>query len=277
MDTRPLGELISTNPASGRVVGRFRVTTSDDLPEVVARAREAAGWWAGIGFDGRRERLRRWRRDLARRLDEVAELVHLEGGKPRAEAIVETAAAIDHIEWARGNARRVLGPRRVRSRLLLIEHSAHLEYQPLGVVGVIGPWNYPVLTPIGSLAYALAAGNTVVFKPSEYTPAVGQWLADSFRRAVPEQPVLQVVQGAGEVGAALCRAGVDKIAFTGSTAAARRVMAACAETLTPVLLEAGGKDAMLVGPDADVAAAVEACCWGAMTNAGQTCLGIERA
>jgi succinate-semialdehyde dehydrogenase/glutarate-semialdehyde dehydrogenase len=271
------GTLISTNPTTGRVVGMFDVATAADAREVVARAREAGVWWAGLGFRRRAERLRRWRADLARRLEEVAALVRAEGGKPRAEAIVETAAAIDHIEWAATNAQRVLAPRRVPSRLLLIEHEAHLEYQPLGTVGVIGPWNYPVLTPVGSLAYALAAGNAIVFKPSEYTPAVGQWLVDSFRRAVPEQPVLQVLHGSGEVGALLCRAGVDKIAFTGSTGTGKRVMAACAETLTPVLIEAGGKDALLVDEDADLQMAADACCWGAMTNAGQTCLGIERA
>lgn len=271
------GNLISTNPVSGRVVGRFRVATAEDVRDSVARARGAAAWWADLGFEGRGVRLRRWRADLARRLDEVADLVHAEGGKPRAEAIVETVAAIDHIEWASRNARRVLGPRRVRSRLLLVEHEAHLEYQPFGTVGVIGPWNYPVLTPVGSLAYALAAGNAVAFKPSEYTPATGQWLVDSFRRAVPEQPVVQALHGGAEVGAELCRAGVDKLAFTGSTATAKRVMAACAETLTPVLIEGGGKDALLVDADADLGAAADACCWGAMTNAGQTCLGIERA
>ncbi len=271
------GTLVSTNPVSGRVVGRFRIATEDEVQGAVVRAREAGTWWRGLGFEGRRARLRRWRVELARRLEEIANLVHVEGGKPRAEAIVETVAAIEHIDWAAVNARRVLQPRRVHSRLVLVEHEARLEYQPFGTVGVIGPWNYPVLTPVGSLVYALAAGNAVVFKPSEYTPAAGQWLVDSFRRAVPEQPVLQIVHGAGEVGAALCRAGLDKLAFTGSTATAKRVMAACAETLTPVLIEAGGKDALLVDEDADLEAAADACCWGAMTNAGQTCLGIERA
>jgi acyl-CoA reductase-like NAD-dependent aldehyde dehydrogenase len=145
------------------------------------------------------------------------------------------------------------------------------------VVGVIGPWNYPVHTPLGSITYALAAGNAVVFKPSEFTPAVGQFLADAFAEAVPEHPVLQLVTGFGETGAALCRAGVDKIAFTGSAATGRKIMAACAETLTPVLLELGGKDALLVDADADVKAAAGAALWGACANAGQTCIGIERA
>ncbi|HVV24331.1 MAG TPA: aldehyde dehydrogenase family protein, partial [Pseudonocardiaceae bacterium] len=151
-----------------------------------------------------------------------------------------------------------------------------VEYEPLGVIGVIGPWNYPVFTPMGSIAYALAAGNAVVFKPSEYTPGVGEWLVRSFADVVPEHPVLQLVTGLGETGAALCRAGVDKVAFTGSAATGKRVMAACAETLTPVVIEAGGKDSLLVDADANLDEAADAAVWGGMSNAGQTCVGVER-
>ena len=129
---------------------------------------------------------------------------------------------------------------------------------------------------MGSIAYALAAGNTVVFKPSELTPGVGTWLADSVREVVPDHDLLQVVTGYGETGAALCRAGVDKISFTGSTATGKRVMASCAESLTPVGIEAGGKDALLVDEDADLDAAADAAAWGAFANAGQTCAGVER-
>lgn len=270
------GVLISTNPATGAEAGRLPVADAAAVSAAVGRAREAAAWWAALGHDGRKARLLRWRALMAERVEELAELTHLETGKPIADAIVEASAAIEHIDWAARNAGRVLGPRRVKGRLLLLEHTGHLEYQPYGVVGVIGPWNYPIFTPCGSLSGALAAGNAVVFKPSEYTPVVGQWLADSFAEAVPEQPVLQVVHGEGDVGAALCRAGVGKVAFTGSTATGKKVMAACAENLVPVVIEAGGKDAMIVDADADVAAAAEAAVWGGMTNAGQTCVGIER-
>jgi succinate-semialdehyde dehydrogenase / glutarate-semialdehyde dehydrogenase len=270
------GHLVSTNPATGEQVGRFPVAGPEQVAAAVSAARDAAAWWAGLDFAGRRLRLLRWRAALATRLTELAELMHREGGKPVPDALVEAAGAIDHIAWSARNARRVLHRRRVRASLLQPEYSAHLEYQPHGVVGVIGPWNYPVFTPIGSIAYALAAGNAVVFKPSEYTPAVGDWLVRRFAEVVPEQPVLQAVFGTGEVGAALCRAGVDKVAFTGSTATGRRVMAACAETLTPVLVECGGKDAMVVAADADLDAAASAAVWGGMSNAGQTCVGIER-
>ncbi|MDG4762347.1 aldehyde dehydrogenase family protein [Micromonospora sp. WMMD710] len=270
------GHLVSTSPATGAEAGRLPLATEADVRQAVDRARAAGEWWVGLGFSGRRARLLRWRALLAKRIEQLAELVHVEGGKPVADAIVEIVTAIEHIDWAARNAGRVLGPRRVRSRLILAEFSGHLEYQPYGVVGVIGPWNYPVFTPIGSAAYALAAGNAVVLKPSEYTPAAGQWLVDSFAEVVPEQPVFTAVHGLGDVGAALCRSGVGKLAFTGSTATARKVMAACAETLTPVLIEGGGKDAMIVDSDADLDAAAEACVWGGMTNAGQTCIGIER-
>jgi acyl-CoA reductase-like NAD-dependent aldehyde dehydrogenase len=270
------GALVSTSPATGEEVGRFPVATPADVAAAVSRAREASAWWAGLGFAGRRQRLLRWRAVLANRLDELATLMHREGGKPVAEAMVESAGAIDHIAWGAKHARSVLGSRRVGSSLMQFEYSARLEYQPFGVIGVIGPWNYPVLTPIGSIGYALAAGNAVVFKPSEYTPATGNWLVERFAEVVPEQPVLQIVFGTGEVGAALCHSGVDKLAFTGSTATGKRVMAACAETLTPVLVECGGKDAMIVDADADLDKAAAAAVWGGMTNAGQTCVGIER-
>ncbi|GAB3962724.1 aldehyde dehydrogenase family protein [Plantactinospora veratri] len=271
------GELVSTNPATGELAGRFPVADAEAVGRTVARAREAGQWWAGLDFAGRRARLLRWRALLANRITELAELSHLETGKPVADAVVEAFSAIDHLDWAARNAKRVLGPRRMRSRLVVAEFSARLEYRPYGVVGMIAPWNYPVLTPLGAFGYALAAGNAVVLKPSEYTPAVGQWLVDTFAEIVPEQPVLQAVHGLGDVGAALCRAGVDKIAFTGSTRTAKLVMAACAETLTPLVVEAGGKDAVIVDDDADLDAAAEACVWGALTNAGQTCIGIERA
>ena len=270
------GELISTNPASGVEVGRFPVATPTDVRAAVDRGRDAGTWWAGLGFAGRRRAMLRWTSLLANRVQDIAELINREGGKPQAEAIVECFAALDHLDWAAKHAERVLKMRRMRSSLTLVEHSAYLEYQPYGVIGVIGPWNYPIFTPMGSIAYALAAGNAVVFKPSEYTPAVGQLMIDTFAEIVPDHPVLQVVHGMGDVGAALTQAGTDKIAFTGSTPTGKKIMAACADSLTPVLLECGGKDAMIVDADADLDAAASAAAWGGLTNAGQTCIGIER-
>ena len=130
--------------------------------------------------------------------------------------------AIDHIAWAAKSASKVLGPRKVSSGVLAANQASTVEYQPLGVIGVIGPWNYPVFTPMGSIAYALAAGNAVVFKPSEYTPGVGGWLADTFAEAVPGPPVFQVVTGLGETGAALCRAACRQARLHRRSATGRR-------------------------------------------------------
>jgi acyl-CoA reductase-like NAD-dependent aldehyde dehydrogenase len=265
----------SLNPITGDVVATHPVHTDEEVRAAVERAREAAAWWSALTHDERKTHLTAWKGVVTRRMAQLADVMHQETGKPHADAMLEAALAIDHLAWAAGHARKVLKRHRVPSGLLMANQAASLEYRPLGVVGVIGPWNYPVFTPMGSIAYALAAGNAVVFKPSEYTPGVGEWLARTFLESVG-RPVLQVVTGLGETGAALCRAGVDKVAFTGSTDTGKRVMAACAETLTPVVIEAGGKDALIVDADADIDAAADAALWGACSNAGQTCAGVER-
>ncbi|PSR65746.1 aldehyde dehydrogenase [Nocardia sp. MDA0666] len=264
------------NPATGELVGVYPLHRGDEVDVAVYAATEAASWWDQLGFAQRARRLDAWRGEIARGRAALAHVIHTEMGKPISDANLEIAMALEHLTWATRNAEKVLGRRQMGSSLLTLDHSASLEYRPFGVVGVIGPWNYPVFTPLSSVSFALAAGNAVVFKPSEYTPGVGVWLAEAFTRAVPEHPVLQVVTGDGATGEALCRSGVGKIGFTGSTATAKKVMAACAENLTPVLMECGGKDALIVDADADVDAAADAAVWGALSNAGQTCLGIER-
>jgi acyl-CoA reductase-like NAD-dependent aldehyde dehydrogenase len=266
----------SLNPATDEPVGTFAVFGEDEVNDTVASAREAAAWWSALSWKQRELKLLAWKSYLTRYIMRLAEVVHAETGKPVADAQLEIMLAIVHIDWAAKHARRVLGRHRVRSGLVAFNHASSVEYHPLGVVGVIGPWNYPVFTPMGSIAYALAAGNAVVFKPSEFTPAVGGWLVSSFAEVVPEFPVLQLVTGFGETGSFLARSGVDKIAFTGSTKTAKKVMAACAENLTPMVAECGGKDAMLVAADADLDSAADAAVWGALSNAGQTCVGVER-
>ncbi|MCW2788978.1 MAG: aldehyde dehydrogenase [Aeromicrobium sp.] len=266
----------SLDPATGDLVGTYPVASKAEVDAAVARARDAAGWWGELSFDERAEYLLTWRSVITRRIAQLAHLSHRETGKPHGDAQLEIVLAIDHVAWAAKHAKKVLRPHKVSSGLLMANQAATVEYRSLGVVGVIGPWNYPVFTPMGSIAYALAAGNTVVFKPSEYTPGVGQWLADTFTEVVHGRPVLQVVTGLGETGNALGTADVDKLAFTGSGRTGKKVMAACAENLTPVIIEAGGKDSMIVDEDADIAKAAEAALWGGMSNAGQTCIGTER-
>lgn len=268
--------LTSTDPVTGEPVGRFPVHEAADVSATVTRARAAARWWADLGWDERARRLHRLKGILARRADELCDLVHRESGKTSTDALIEVVLATEHLDWAARKARGVLQRRRVSPGLLMVNQRAQVTYEPMGVVGVIAPWNYPVFTPMGAITGALAAGNAVVLKPSEHTPAVGRWLAEAVAEVVPEEPLLQAVTGFGETGEALCTSGVDKLAFTGSSPTARKVMAACAGTLTPLVIESGGSDAMIVDDDADLDAAATAAVWGGLHNAGQTCIAVER-
>lgn len=269
------------NPANGEVLATYPVCAEREVTAAVERARHAATWWAGLPWQQRRQRLLAWKSHICRYMMRLAAVVHDETGKPVDDATLEIVNTIFHLDWAAKNANAVLKPKRVPSGLAMINQAASVEYHPLGVIGVIGPWNYPVFTPMGSIGYALAAGNAVVFKPSELTAGTGVWLAESFTEVLREvfgddQPALQAVTGLGATGGALAASRVDKVAFTGSPATARKVIAAAARNLTPVLAECGGKDALIVAADADLDAAADATAWGAMSNAGQTCVGVER-
>ena len=267
--------LSSFNPATGEVIATVPIHTQAEVDAAVARARVAAQSWGTRSFAARAEELAAFRKTLAAHADELADLLRRENGKPELEALVEVMMALGHVQHAAARAEAAMAPRRV-SAGILANFRATISYHPLGVVGVIGPWNYPLFTPMGSIAYALAAGNAVVWKPSELTPLVAVKVAELAAKAFALPDLLQVVTGAGATGAALARSAVDKIAFTGSAATGKRVMMAAAERLTPVLLELGGKDPMIVAEDADVEKAAEACVYGALTNAGQACISIER-
>jgi len=266
----------SLNPATGEVVGEFPITSAKEVNEAVARAKVAAEKWSQLSFRKRMVILKDWSSLLTREINTAAELIHRETGKPVSDATLETALAIEHISWAAKYAPKVLGPQNRPSGLLMFNLSAQVQRVPFGVVGVIGPWNYPIFTPMGSIAYALAAGNTVIFKPSEYTPAIGVWLEQTWQRIAPFADVFTVVTGTAETGVALTQSSVGKISFTGSTKTAKKVAATCAELMTPVVLECGGKDPVLVDRDADITRAAEVTLWHAMSNAGQSCIGAER-
>lgn len=251
------------SPATGERLAEYPAHGPEEVARAVTRARITQAGWAALPASRRRELLLRWKKAIAEDLDRVAATVAQETGKPVGDAELEVVLTLEHLAWAARNAARVLGRRRVRTGLFTVHQRASLVHRPLGVIGVIGPWNYPLYTPMGSIGYALAAGNAVVFKPSELTPGTGVLLAELFDSAAPEHAgLLTTVTGAAATGDALARSGVDKVAFTGSPGTARKVMAVCAETLTPFLAECGGKDAVIVTADADLEAAADAIVWG---------------
>ncbi|MET0341359.1 MAG: aldehyde dehydrogenase family protein [Polyangiales bacterium] len=263
------------SPLDGELIATLPVHSAEDVQAAVARARRAAEVWGALSFKERRAHLLDYRRELVRRMDEIVDTVHRENGKTLGDATQELLLVLNHLTHAANRAAQLLKPRTV-SAGILANYKARVSYHPFGVIGVIGPWNYPLHTPMGSISYALAAGNAVVFKPSELTPLSGKLLVECAQAAIPIPDLVQLVTGYGETGAALASAKVDKVAFTGSAPTGRRVMAAAAENLTPVLLELGGKGAAIVAADADLDRAATSVVFGALMNAGQACIATER-
>ncbi len=276
--TASANHLDSFDPASGEVIARFEMTAPADVAAVVERGRQVQSIWAQTPLRERCAMLRRLRDVLFARRQEIAEVITRETGKPRVESLLaEVMLIIDTADYYSRRAPRMLRPERVAHHSLAVKaKSGWLHYEPWGVVGVISPWNYPVSIPFGVLIPAIVAGNSVVLKPSELTPWCGALVGELFEQAGIPAGVLQIVQGKGDVGAALIEAGPDKIVFTGSVATGRRVAEACAHKLIPCVLELGGKDAMIVLADADLDTASSAAVWGSFTNCGQACLSVER-
>ena len=264
------------DPRTGQVLASYKNFSQDEVFEVVERAHDAAVRWHEFGFTARKRVLMKWASYISKNQKEIAKLIADECGKPIGDATLEVSIAIDHIAWAAKHAQQIMRKQDRPSGLLMFNMKAQVQRSPLGVIGVIGPWNYPIFTPMGSIAYALAAGNAVVFKPSEFTPGVGKWIGDSFAQVAPFENILTTVTGLPDTGRALTQSRVNKVSFTGSTRTAKKVAASCAESMIPVVLECGGKDPVIVAKDADIKLAAEYTLWSAMANAGQSCIGAER-
>jgi acyl-CoA reductase-like NAD-dependent aldehyde dehydrogenase len=270
--------LESLDPATGDVIGRFETTAPSEMSRIVERGRRAQEEWAAQPLRMRCAILRRLRDVLYARRAEITEVICRESGKPRMEALSsDVMVALDTADYYARHLPRMLRPERVPHHNLAVKAKrGWIQYEPFGVLGVIAPWNYPLAIPMGQLIPGVAAGNAVVLKPSELTPWCGALVGELFEQAGFPAGLLQVVQGAGEVGAALIDAKPDKVLFTGSVTTGRRVAEACARHLIPSLLELGGKDAMIVLADANLDVASSAAVWGSFTNCGQACLSVER-
>ena len=264
------------DPKTGEVIAKYKNFSLDEVFAQVNLAQDVSKRWQEFGFTARKRTLLKWASYIAKNQKEIAALVATECGKPLSDASLEVSIAIDHLAWAAKHAEEIMQKQNRPAGLLMFNMKAQVQRSPLGVVGVIGPWNYPIFTPMGSIAYALAAGNTVVFKPSEFTPGVGKWLADSFAQIAPFENIFATVTGLPDTGRALTQSKINKLSFTGSTKTAKKVAESCAQSMIPVVLECGGKDPVIVAKDADIKLAAEYALWSAMANAGQSCIGAER-
>ncbi|MFN2544672.1 MAG: aldehyde dehydrogenase family protein [Actinomycetota bacterium] len=268
--------LQSLDPSSGKVLGEVQANTPDEVREAVEHARKAAPEWGALSVKQRGASLKEVRHRIFENLDRIVETISSENGKPRAEALShDVLPALITIQYLEGLAAKALKTEHV-GRFIgpVMGTSSRIEFRPFGVVGAITPWNYPFFLAFMAITPALVAGNAVVLKPSEATPGVGERLKEILDPLPPG--VCTVVQGAGEVGAALVDAPVDKICFIGSPGTGRRIAEAAAKHLTPVVMELGGQDAAIVCEDAHLDTAASGVLWGAFLNCGQTCAAIER-
>jgi acyl-CoA reductase-like NAD-dependent aldehyde dehydrogenase len=266
------------SPVTLEPIGEIECASAEEVRGAVERARKAQAGWAGLSIDERASTMWRLLDLFVKRQDEIVEVVVRETGKARAEAIgMEVYSPCDSIAYYAKNARRFLAPEKRRIHGLMgFAKKLRIVYKPLGVVGLITPWNGPVVLAVNPAVQALMAGNAVVHKPSEVTPLSAQLVKSLFEQAGLPPDLYQVVQGDGATGAALVEAGVDKVSFTGSVATGRKVGEACGRLLVPCTLELGGKDAMIVCADADLERAAEGAVLGSCMNTGHYCCGTER-
>lgn len=267
-----------TNPATGEPLMEFTCTSTEDVGSAVAAARAAQGKWAATPVAERVRVLRRFQRLLFEQKELVAALISDEAGKPRVEALLtEVVVTLDAVDFYGREAPRMLRAEPVpHANPMMKTKRGWLVREPYGVVGIISPWNYPFSIPASEVMAALVTGNAVVLKPSELTPLSSLQLKDLFEEAGLPAGLFHVIGGDGLTGATLVGSAIDKLIFTGSLATGKKIAAAAAARLMPVVLELGGKDPMIVLADTDVDVASSAAVWGAFMNAGQTCLSVER-
>src|SRR5215213_7480008 len=269
--------LESFNPATGELIGTVETITPAKVQGIVDDVAEVQPFWAALSLEDRARYMRRAVDVLLEDIDEIAELLTNEQGKPRVESYtMELLPTVDSLKWIADNGPSILSDEKLSMPIILKSKSAKFTYEPIGVVGVIAPWNYPWSIPFGEVAIALMAGNGVVLKPASLTPLLGERIRAVFEKGGLPEGLVRVVHGGGAVGDALARSSVGKVFFTGSVEVGRKVGAVCAESLKGSVLELGGKDPMIVCADADLDNAISGAVWGGFANAGQTCSGIER-
>ncbi len=269
-------KLISRNPANAEIIREFETTPLEDLPKIFDRARTAQMTWRAQTTQVRAEYLIQLRETILNHADEIIYLIAQENGKPRYEAIAnEMIPTLDLLTYYSKRSPKLLRDRPIP--LTLMKHrKSYLNYWPIGIVAIISPWNYPFFFPFSQIIAAIVTGNAILFKPSELTPCIGLKIQELCNEAGLPPNVLQTLLGDGAVGAAIIKQKPGKIFFTGSVSTGKKIMAASAQHLIPLNLELGGKDAMIVLPDASLDYATSAALWGAFSNSGQVCASTER-
>jgi acyl-CoA reductase-like NAD-dependent aldehyde dehydrogenase len=274
----PTEFLVSRNPATEAELGRVAATDPSELADLVSRARASQAAWQMKPWRERRAFLERWRKTLSRDADEWVRDISAEVGKPKSEALAEVVTSLDALHWTIRHAGRALGDEAIGAgwQRLLLMSPARLRYRPWGVIGILGTWNYPLFLNAPAIGQALAAGNGVVWKPSELAPLLGQRLQRSLEEAGLPAGLVATVFGGAEAGRALVGASIDKGVFTGGIPNGRKVLQVLAERGIACVAELSGFDPAIVLPDAPLESTVRALSWGAFVGCGQACVAIKR-
>ena len=268
----------SIDPATGQVWAQFERTAAGEITGLLARARAAQAEWAKKPVKERCALIGKLKKTILQEREALADAVVRESGKPRVEALfADVFVSLDTAEYFAKQGPKLLRADKVKHHSTAAKaKSGRVMYEPLGVVGIISSWNYPLAIPMSQIIPAVASGNGVLCKTSEFTPECGELVEKLFEKAGFPADLVMILQGGGDVGQALIEARPDKVFFTGSVPTGKRVAGACAQQLLPSVLELGGKDAMLVLADADLDVASSAAVWGSYSNCGQVCLSVER-
>ncbi len=268
----------SFNPATRELLGEVPVMGAEAVEHAVRKAWAAYDLWRLTEYHQRARKILKLKKVIVKRSDEIAALITREVGKPMVESLLaELTGPLDACEWFADNTERALKDQMVNmTNPLLYTKQSVIAFDPIGVVGIIAPWNYPFAIPVMSIVMSLMVGNTVVLKPSEKSPLTGIKIGELFQEAGFPEAVVTVVTGDRTTGAHLSRSKLAKLIFTGSVEGGRKVMAQASDNLIPVTLELGGKDPAIVLPDAPVDWTARGLVWSAFTNCGQACASIER-
>lgn len=273
----------SYNPATLEVVGKVKKFKSIDLEEILKKSRKIQSYWKSVSIKEKKTLLKNLLIYLSKNLEDIAKIISLETGKPKLEAInSDILAGMASVRYSIDFIEEILDPYKIKFKgmklpLKFMGRSSYIVPKPLGIIGIISPWNFPFGIPFSQIVMAITVGNSIILKPSSETPLTGLKIREIFVKSNFPEDLIQVIPGSGsEIGSALVKSNVDRIIFTGSVEVGKNVMRDAAQKLTPVTLELGGKSPMIVLEDADLERSVNGAIWGSFVNSGQMCAGIKR-
>lgn len=264
------------NPTNGQHLKEIPITTDSQFKEIIEKSIESKNYWNNSIPGFRKNLIKKFRKAIIQNMDLFIETICSETGKKKFEGMLEVYTSVEHMKHSEKLLSKVF-KKKNRSVGTLLTKKAWTELQPLGIAGIISPWNYPLILTLTPVIEALSAGNVVILKPSEQTPLTTELLKSIWDESTEQPDILQIIYGGGKIGSKLVNAPeVDIICFTGSTKIGKMIAIDCAKNLKPVILELGGKDPMIICEDANIDRAVNGAVWGGMSNAGQTCISVER-